>query len=483
MRKFAEMVLKYRTIVIALTLGVTIFFGYGATKVELNTDIISDLKHDPVVDLYNRIGDEYGGNTLSLTVLEADEIFTTETLTVISELTEAYKQIPEISSVMSLTDILDIGKSEYGLEIRKLINKNNIPQDPEELARLKAYTLNKRMYAGKFISEDGKYTLLMCRLKGDADKEAVAHEVKTITEVHKGSYQVYYSGLPSQMLEIGELMVGDLQILLPTERIPLLATALSEVMIPIFLAGLTTLIGFLAFSGSYLTSVTDFGLFTAFGVGSAMLLAVTFLPAVMSMHLIDKDGDVKERTSEMFERAKEDARLVRFLSPADQKGISFLSLPDDKMYLYLPAFKKIRTIASHVKNESFAGTDMSYDDISTLGYAKDYDPTLLETTDDLYILELTPKSGTEKDYSKLVMSIRKDNFYPVKTEYYDQGGTLVKVMERRQIEQIDGYWIAKETEMTDVRKEHSTVSIVDSVEFDTNLPDEVFSQRNLKRTR
>ncbi len=80
------------------------------------------------------------------------------------------------------------------------------------------------------------------------------------------------------MLEIGELMVGDLQILLPTERILLLATALSEVMIPIFLAGLTTLIGFLAFSGSYSTSVTDFGLFTAFGVGSAMLLAVTFLP-------------------------------------------------------------------------------------------------------------------------------------------------------------------------------------------------------------
>lgn len=205
--------------------------------------------------------------------------------------------------------------------------------------------------------------------------------------------------------------------------------------------------------------------------------------ALMTMHLIDKDGDVKERKSELFERAKEDTRLVRFLSPADQKGISFLSLPDDKMYLYLPAFKKIRTIASHVKNESFAGTDMTYDDISTLGYAKDHDPTLLDTTDKLYVLELTPKSGTEKDYSKLVMSIDKDNFYPVKTEYYDQGGTVWKVMERRQIEQIGNYWIAKEIEMTDLRKEHSTISITDTVEFDTDLSDKVFSQRNLKRMR
>ena len=204
---------------------------------------------------------------------------------------------------------------------------------------------------------------------------------------------------------------------------------------------------------------------------------------LLTMHLIDKDGDVRERKTEMFERAKEDTRLVRFLSPADQKGISFLSLPNDKMYLYLPAFKKIRTIASHVKNESFAGTDMTYDDISTLGYAQDHDPTLLDTTDELYVLKLTPKPGTEKDYSKLVMSIRKDNFYPVKTEYYDQGEAVWKVMERRQIEQIGNYWLAKEIEMKDLRKEHSTISVTDTVEFDTGLSDEVFSQRNLKKMK
>lgn len=205
--------------------------------------------------------------------------------------------------------------------------------------------------------------------------------------------------------------------------------------------------------------------------------------ALMTMILIDKDGDQKERASELFERAKEDTRLVRFLSPADQKGISFLSLPNDKMYFYMPAFKKIRTIASHVKNESFAGTDLTYDDVSTLGYAKEYDPTLLDTTDELYILELTPKPGVEKDYSKLVMSIRKDNFYPVKTEYYDQGETVWKVMERRQIEEVDGYWVAKETEMTDLRKDHSTKTLIDMIEFDTGLTDEVFTQRNLKRMR
>ena len=96
------------------------------------------------------------------------------------------------------------------------------------------------------------------------------------------------------------------------------------------------------------------------------------------MILIDKDGDEKVRNSEMYQMGDE-KRLVRFLSPADQKGIGFLSLPDDVMYLYLPAFHKIRRIASHVKNENFAGTDFSYDDMSSFQYAEEYDPERIET--------------------------------------------------------------------------------------------------------
>ena len=202
-----------------------------------------------------------------------------------------------------------------------------------------------------------------------------------------------------------------------------------------------------------------------------------------TMILIDKDGDTKERETEMFERGKEDMRLVRFLSPADQKGISFLSLPDDKMYVYFPAFRKIRTIASHVKNENFAGTDFSYDDISSTGFAPDYDPELLETTDEFYLLKLIPKPEAEKDYSNLHLWVRKDNFYPVKTEYYDKGGNLWKVMERRKIEKNGNYWIAMEMEMKDLKKDHSTRSVIDTVELDTGLPDEIFTKRNLKKLK
>jgi len=57
---------------------------------------------------------------------------------------------------------------------------------------------------------------------------------------------------------------------------------LAEVGIPIALAGVTTLIGFLSFFGSYLTAITEFGIYTAIGVSFALLVAVTFIPAVIS---------------------------------------------------------------------------------------------------------------------------------------------------------------------------------------------------------
>jgi uncharacterized protein YeeX (DUF496 family) len=49
------------------------------------------------------------------------------------------------------------------------------------------------MYAGKLISTDGRYTLLICRLQTKVDKAVIAEKIKTITETMKGDYKVFYN--------------------------------------------------------------------------------------------------------------------------------------------------------------------------------------------------------------------------------------------------------------------------------------------------
>lgn len=60
-------------------------------------------------------------------------------------------------------------------------------------------------------------------------------------------------------------------------------SALNYVMIPVILAAITTVIGFISFVfGAYLDMIVDFGVFTALGTFIACLMALFFVPAILA---------------------------------------------------------------------------------------------------------------------------------------------------------------------------------------------------------
>jgi outer membrane lipoprotein-sorting protein len=198
----------------------------------------------------------------------------------------------------------------------------------------------------------------------------------------------------------------------------------------------------------------------------------------MKLILIDKSGAEKVREITMLQKGS-DKRMGKFLSPADQKGIGFLSLPAGVMYIYLPAFNKTRRIASHVKNNKFAGTDFTYEDMEAKNYANSWDPKLLRTEDGRHVLELKPKNSTETDYSKIIIWVGADNYFPLKFEYYDKGGKLTKTMTRDNIEKVNGYLTARVSEMRDLASGHTTRMVITNIHYDTGIPDERFTERYL----
>jgi outer membrane lipoprotein-sorting protein len=139
--------------------------------------------------------------------------------------------------------------------------------------------------------------------------------------------------------------------------------------------------------------------------------------------LIDKSGKQEIREATVQQKGT-DKRMFRFTSPASQAGISVLSLPDDIMYLYLPAFGKERRISTSAKNQNFAGTDFSYDDMESKPYSDKYTSKLLNIETNVFVLELTPK--VQSDYSKIIVNINKTNYYPELMEYFDKGNTKIK---------------------------------------------------------
>ena len=200
----------------------------------------------------------------------------------------------------------------------------------------------------------------------------------------------------------------------------------------------------------------------------------------MKLVLIDKTGKEEVREIKTLQKGS-NKRVAKFLSPASQKGIAFLSLPGDIMYLYLPAFKKVRRIASHVKNGKFAGTDFTYEDMEATKLSEKYVPELLKNEDNCYVLQLKPKKDVQTDYSKQIMYIRTDNYLPVKIERYDKANKLCKTEVREKIEKSGDYWTFKESVMEDLKTGHKTKMIMTEVKYDTGLTDEVFTERFLTR--
>jgi outer membrane lipoprotein-sorting protein len=179
--------------------------------------------------------------------------------------------------------------------------------------------------------------------------------------------------------------------------------------------------------------------------------------------------------------------VVKFTAPADIKGSGFLSttLPDGstQSMIYLPALDRTRRIAGGQKQESFFGSDFSYEDITDLqsGTGKKYDSKLLKVdAGPVYVVEATPKPGADAAYDKLVLTIPEATLIPTRIEFY-RGGALLKVMTIHETVEVDGYTLPSEFEMkTEASGSATTIRESDFKVQDT-IPDEVFTERFLRR--
>ncbi|MDR8391465.1 outer membrane lipoprotein-sorting protein [Aliifodinibius sp. S!AR15-10] len=208
--------------------------------------------------------------------------------------------------------------------------------------------------------------------------------------------------------------------------------------------------------------------------------AFSDMSATEQMKLIDEENRVKKRVVEIKQKGKE-LRMVRFREPADVRGVGFLRLDSDRLYLYLPAFRKVRRIASLATNENFMGTDFTYEDMSQSVYADDYTARELSTQQGQYRLFLEPKPSADVNYHHLVILADTSNYVLRKVEFYDREEEKIKELTIDNIEKIDGYWMGKTMRMVSLDENHKTVLELSDIQFDQGLSDSEFSDRSLKR--
>ena len=219
----------------------------------------------------------------------------------------------------------------------------------------------------------------------------------------------------------------------------------------------------------------------------------------MEMILIDKNGKQRVRKIKTYgrEQGQQTQSLMFFLTPADVKNTGFLTYDydesgkDDDQWLYLPALRKTKRIASGDKSGSFMGTDLNYSDMISPDIDL-YKYTLMKETkvrgQKVWQIKSVPKTKAEAEksgYSKSVIWIRQDNYMMTRAVRWVYNKKRNKYFDAKKIEKIDRIWIATELHVTTKSGKktlHKTILLQKNIHFNqAEVNEGMFTVRRLEK--
>lgn len=213
----------------------------------------------------------------------------------------------------------------------------------------------------------------------------------------------------------------------------------------------------------------------------------------MQMVLINPGGQkiAREVRMEYLEGTTAgDKSLSIFDSPKDVQGTSFLSfshaLESDEQWLFLPALKRVKRIASANKSGPFMGSEFAYEDLSSSEIEKYTYQYLRDETingEDCYVVRTFPQYK-HSGYSHRDVWIDKKLYRVFRIEYSDRKGQLLKTLEHHNYRQyMDKFWRAEKFTMVNHQNGKSTELHWSNFTFDIGLTDADFNRNSLMRAR
>lgn len=198
--------------------------------------------------------------------------------------------------------------------------------------------------------------------------------------------------------------------------------------------------------------------------------------------------DIRVKTLEVLDDG--DKSLTIFDQPRDVAGTAFLSFshavgPDDQ-WIYLPAIKRVKRIATRNKSGPFMGSEFAYEDMAsfeiekfTFAYLED------DTFNDIecFVVEQVPVDKYS-GYKKQIAWVDKEHYRVHKIEFYDRKDALLKVLTMDEYEQYEGkYWRALRADMDNEQTGKSTTLLTSEITFKTGLDEQDFDKNALRRAR
>ena len=211
--------------------------------------------------------------------------------------------------------------------------------------------------------------------------------------------------------------------------------------------------------------------------------------AKIKMTITTTSGQKRIFVYDSYSKNKGEKNLIRYIEPKRVKGQAILMLNyANDIWIYFPRTKRIRKLASQSKSQKMEGSDFSYEDTGASdAFIIDFTSKKLGSEKkegyDCYKIEMIRKESSETGYSRLIMWIIKDNFFPVVIDYYDRDNPelSIKTLVQYDIKEIDGIPTAIKIVMYNKQENSQTSIEMLEVKYNVVLDDSLFTTRNLQR--
>ena len=181
----------------------------------------------------------------------------------------------------------------------------------------------------------------------------------------------------------------------------------------------------------------------------------------------------------------DDQSFTEYLSPPREKGTKMLKIGDE-LWMYSPSTDRTIRISGHMLRQSVMGSDLSYEDLmEDRRLQNDYEAEVVEEENlgdrPCWVLLLTSKTENIAYHSRKIW-VDKERFVSLREERYAKSGKLIKTIQVMSVRRIENRWFPMEIVFKDELKTgKGTKFILESIEFNADIPEYVFSKASLRR--
>ena len=214
MNPLSDFIIRYRWIVIIAFILVTAAFMTQIPKVELETDIKSQLPRDMPSRLdTDKIDELFGGTEMLMVLVQTDDVLNPATLRRVKKISRKVKRVKGVDKVLSLFELKSIRGEDGAMIVEPAVRR--IPKTEQDKEALREDIKANDIVYGSVIAKDFSLTAIIAMLKTDVGDAEVLPDFHEIVRETSGDEKIMLGGLPVTRTAIGLDIKRDMRLLMP----------------------------------------------------------------------------------------------------------------------------------------------------------------------------------------------------------------------------------------------------------------------------